>query len=262
MSGEERMRTYEKKLREIAIPISHISGSGKVQLPGLGEIHVSGAGFVSPAEIRISGSSHLPGGIKVGKIRGSGSVSVNGTIEADEMRFCGSVTIAGSVKAKSLSSSGSCQIGDNAEFEDFLRSRGSLRVSSSLKATNSVDIRGSFNIEGKLETDTLDVELNSSRSHVKNGIEATNISIRKGESEGIVIFGFPIFGKRFGVGKLSTTNIVAKAKVYIENVSCDNVIGREVTIEEGCTIKGRVKYLDMISVHPTASLANPPEKIG
>lgn len=261
MSGKERMRAYEKKLREMAIPTTRVSGSGRVNVPGIGEIHVSGSGFISQEEIRISGSGRLPGGIKVGKIRSSGSVSIDGEIEADEMSFSGSAAVAGPVKAKSLSFSGSCAIGKAVELEDSLRARGSLKVSGDLKANNLVDIRGCFEVEGKLIANTIEAELNRSKSYVRNGIEAVSVDVRKGETEGIVIFGFPLLGKKFRSGKLSTTDIVAKERIYIENVSCDNVIGGEVTIGEGCVIRNRVKYSYSITVHPTASLTNPPEKV-
>lgn len=75
-----------------------------------------------------------------------------------------------------------------------------------------------------------------------------------------MVFGVPILRRIVRDGKLYTTDIVAKGTIYLENVCCENVSGKDVTIGEGCIIKGKVKYSESISVHPAAKLANPPEK--
>jgi cytoskeletal protein CcmA (bactofilin family) len=279
-SGEERMREYEKRLRETTIPTTRVSGSGKVNIPGIGEMRISGSGYVSPEEIRISGSGYLPGGIKVGQIRCSGSVSIGGDIIADEMRFSGSASVAGSVHSKSLSASGSfkaegdaeggsmrfsgsCKIGNDIRLEDSLIAHGSLRVLGNVTVQRLVELNGCFDVSGKLTTSDFKAELSRSRSHIKNGVQADYVDVRKRRKvEGFVLFGFPIFGRRFREGKLSTTDIVGKEEVYLENVFCDNVSGKDVTIGEGCEIKGKVSYSDTIEVHPSAKLSNPPEKVG
>lgn len=277
MSGEERMRAYAKKLREEAIPTTHISGSGKVHLHGIGDVSVSGSGFVSPEEIRISGSGRLPGGIKVRKIGSSGSVYIEGDVEAEEMRFSGSASVAGSVRARYLFSSGSfsaggeadgelmkfsgsCKIDEGIKLADTLRAHGSLRVSGDVKAKNLVEVHGSFEVNGKIVAEKLQAELSRLSSHVRNGIEAIDVCVKKKEFPSFVLFGIPILGRRFRGVKLYTTDIVAKGKVYIENVSCNNVYGSDVTIGEGCKVKGKVKYSKSISVDSKAKLANPPGK--
>jgi cytoskeletal protein CcmA (bactofilin family) len=277
MSGEERMSEYEKKLRETAIPTTHVSGSGRVHIEGIGDIRISGSGYVSPEEIKISGSGSLPGGIKSGRIGCSGSVLIEGDAEAEEMRFSGSGSIAGNAKAKVLSASGSLSIGgevkgssmkvagsvkvgNRIELEDTLQVHGSLKVLEDVKAKNIVEIYGRFDVSGKIVAESFEAELNRLESHVRNGIEASNVNIKKKGVEGLVLFGIPIIGRIVRDGKLYTTDIVAKERVYLENVCCDNVSGKDVTIGEGCIIKGTVKYSDAISVHPTAKLSNPPKK--
>jgi hypothetical protein len=69
LSGEERMKEYDKRLRETAIPVTHVSGSGRVHIEGIGDIRISGSGFVSPEEIKISGSGSLPRRNKIRKDR-------------------------------------------------------------------------------------------------------------------------------------------------------------------------------------------------
>jgi len=278
-SGEERMKEYEKRLRETAIPTTRVSGSGRVNIPGIGEMRIAGSGHVSPEEIRISGSGYIPGGIRVERIGCSGSVSIGGDIEADEMRFSGSASISGSVHSKNLSASGSfkaegdakgvsmrfsgsCRIGSEVTLEDSLVVHGSLTVLGNVTTEKLVELIGCFDVDGKLKTGTFKAELRRSKSHIKNGIQADYVDIRKRDKiEGIVLFGFPIFGKRFREGRLTTTDIVGKEEVYLENVVCNNITGKNVTIGEGCEIKGKVHYFGAIEVHPTAKLSNPPEKI-
>lgn len=278
-SGEERRREYEKRLRETAIPTIRIGGSGKVNIPGIGEMRISGSGHVSPEEIKISGSGSLPGGIKVGRIKGSGSVSIGGDIEADEMRFSGSASVAGSVNSSSLSSSGSfkaegearggfmrfsgsCKIGKEIQLEDSLVVHGSLTVLGNVTVGKLVELNGRFDIGGKLVASTFRAELSRSRSHIRNGVQADSVDVRKrGKFEGIVLFGFPIFGKGFREGELSTTDIVGTGEVYIENVFCDNVTGKDVTIGDGCQIKGMVRYSKTIRVSPTAKVEKSPIKV-
>jgi cytoskeletal protein CcmA (bactofilin family) len=276
--GEERMREYERRLRETTLPTTRLSGSGKVKITGIGEMRISGSGYVSPEEIKISGSGYIPGGIKVKRIACSGSVSIGGDVEADEMRFAGSASVAGNVRSNSLSASGSfradghakgsslrfsgsCKIGDEIKADDSLIVHGSLTVYGDVSAGKLVELFGRFDVDGKVSTNTFKAELRRSRSNIKKGIQADYVDIRKRDrTRGVVIFGFPIFAKRYGEGTLSTTDIVGREEVYLENVVCNNVNGKKVTIGEGCEIRGKIRYSDTIKVHPTAKLSSPPEK--
>ena len=274
------MREYERKLRDLTIPATSVSGSGRVSVPGIGEMRISGSGDVSSEEIRVSGSGSLPGGFRVGRIRSSGSFTIGGDIEADEMHFSGSASVLGNVYAQSLTASGSfragggaaggsmrfsgsCRIGGAVQLEDSLVAHGSLTVSGDVNARNRVELEGRFDVDEKLTTGIFKAELSHSRSHVDKGIEADDVDVRKGRgAEGLVIFGFTIFGRRFREGELSTTDVVGREKVYLENVYCDNVTGRDVTIGEGCEIRGRVRYSGAVEVHPKARVVNPPERTG
>jgi len=278
-SGEARMREYEKTLRHLAIPETAVSGSGRVSVPGIGEMRISGSGHVSSEEIRVSGSGHMPGGFKVGRIRSSGSFSIGGDIEADDMHFSGSSSIKGNVYAKNLSASGSfkaegggvggymrfsgsCRFGGAVQLEDSLFVHGSLTVSGDVTVQNVVELDGRFDIDGKLTTGTLKSELSQSRSHVEGGIQADYVDVRKGrEVGGLVLFGLPIFGRRLREGELITTDVVGKEQVCLENVYCDNVTGKDVVIGEGCEIRGKIKYSGTIEVNPKARVTSPPEKV-
>lgn len=277
--GEERMTEYEKGLRMTEIPATHVIGSGRVNIPGIGEIRISGTGCVSSEEIRVSGSGRLPGGIKVGSVKGAGSISVGGDIEANEMHFSGSASIMGSVRAASLTASGSfradggatggsmrvsgsCKIGDEVQLGDSLVANGSLSVQGDVDAGELVELDGCFDIDGKLTTSTFRVELSRSESYIREGIQADHVDVRKADGpEDFVLFGLPISEGGVREGELITTDIVGREEVYLENVRCDNVTGKDVTIGEGCEIRGRVRYSGTIEVHPEARIQNPPERV-
>lgn len=272
--GDERLRRYEKSLREAAIPTTSVRGSGRVNIPGIGEIRISGSGHISPEEIRVSGSGHLPGGFKVGRIRSSGSASIGGDIEADEMDFSGSASIMGSVFSERLTASGSfkadggarggsmrfsgsCRIRDEVELGDSLVVHGSFMVSGDVNAQNLVELDGSYDIGGKLTTSTFKSELSQRRSHVEKGIQADYVDVRKGRK----VKGLVLFGRRLREGELHTTDIVGRQRVYLENVHCDNVTGKDVVMGEGCEVRGKVRYSGTVEVHPKANITNPPEKV-
>jgi cytoskeletal protein CcmA (bactofilin family) len=280
MSGDEKMEAYEKKLRETtSIPTQQISGSGKVHIEGIGEVHIAGSGFVSPEEIRISGTGSLPGGLKVQKIRGAGAVSIEGDVEAEDIDLSGEASVKGNIITKTLTASGSlvvhehvkgdlvksagaCSVGKGIDLKDALRACGSLRVLGDVKATNVVSLNGKFDIEGKVTTKDFEANLSRSESHVSEGVQAVNVDVKKRSAEGMVILGIPILRRLFPhEGRLHTTDIVAKETVGIENVSCESVQGRDVAIGKGCIVTRKVQYSNSISVHPSTKIAIQPEKI-
>lgn len=279
MKGEEKMREYEKELRRMSIPTTHVSGSGKVYINGIGDIYIAGSGFISSQEIKVGGSCRLPGGLKVEKMEGAGNVSIEGDVEAEEMIFAGSVFVAGNIKTKTLTVSGSlsvdgevrgsllkaagsCKIGDSVELENTLQCHGSLRVLGDVRSGKSVELHGKFNIDGKIMTESFNAQLNRHDSHARGGIEAVNIDIKRKSVEGLVISIAPIFGVFSRRGKLYTSSVIAKERAYLENVCCENVVGKDVVIGEGCIVNGSVKYSNFVFVHSEAKLANPPVKVG
>ncbi|MBS7633392.1 polymer-forming cytoskeletal protein [Candidatus Bathyarchaeota archaeon] len=277
ISGEEKFEQYEKKLAEtVTIPTTRISGSGKVHIKGIGEVSVAGAGYISPEEIKISGSGRLPGGLKVKKISCAGSIGVEGNIEAEDLILSGSTSIAGNVKAGKLAAAGSlsinggvsanfaefagsCRIGSKIEVDD-LRASGFLRVLDDITAKNLADFHGAFDIDGRVSTGRFEARLSRSVSHVKGGIKAGNVTVKRRGREGIVIFGIPILTWFSREGRLHTTNIESEGSVYLERVTCESVLGKSVSIGEDCIVK-EVKYLEAVTVHPTAKLATSPKKV-
>lgn len=278
-SSAERMKEYERRLAEDAIPTTTISGFGRFSIPGLGEGHVAGTGRISPDEINVSGSSQLPGGIRVGSVTTSGSSTIRGDLEASRIKFSGSTIVNGALvfgqlegsgslrtgggtRGNSMRVSGSCKIDGSVELEEGLIAFGSLSVKGNVVSKGSADLDGSFDIGGKIEAETLEARLSRYRSHVHEGIKADTIDIRKGSKfDRLPRFAARLLGRGRSEGELVTTDIRGRTEVYLDNVTCDNVTGEDVTLGERCEVRGRVRYKRSVEVHPEALVYNPPEKI-
>jgi hypothetical protein len=285
MGGEDKLGEYEKKLAETARnQTAHVSGSGKVHVEGIGDVYISGSGSVSPEEIRISGSGRIPGGLRTKRMVCAGRVSIEDDVEAEEMRFSGSVEAQGNINAKVLEASGSLVVSGEVKgsavevaglfevrkqinLDDALSVHGYLRASEDLNVEKSVKLRGAFDVHGRVSTGNFEARLRRMEwlkwleSSIGNGIEAVNIDIRKMMDRGITLFRIPVLGRIFRDGRLYTTNIVAKEKVYLENVTCDNVHGRVVILGEGCLVRGKLQYSESVSTHSSSKLAQSPERV-
>jgi cytoskeletal protein CcmA (bactofilin family) len=273
----KRMEEYERRLAEDAIPTTTVSGFGRFNIPSLGEGQVAGMGRISPEKIIVSGSSQLPGGIRVGSVTTSGSSTIRGDLEASRIKFSGSTVIhgtlvfsqlegsgsmrtGGSIRGDSMRFSGSCKIDGDVELEEGLIVYGSLSAKGNVALKGSADLDGSFDIEGKIEAETFGARLSRYRSHVDEGISADTIDIRKGSRfDRLPRLATMLLGRGRGEGELVTTDIHGRAEVYLENVTCDNVTGGDVTVGEGCEVRGRVRYTGSVEVHPNAVVHNPPE---
>ncbi|MCW4049741.1 MAG: hypothetical protein NWE89_08390 [Candidatus Bathyarchaeota archaeon] len=248
------------------IPVTKISGSGRVTLQGYGDVKISGSGSISPERIRTSGSSKLPGGLKVGDIHTSGSTTVGGSISADTMKFSGSATIEGDAEFKELDKSGSMRIegtatgdimevsgstkiGGKLTIKKELRSSGSIRVHGDIESEGLVRYSGTMDTQGKITAKRFEAHLGRSVSRIDGGIEAEYIDVelspRAWRDE----------------GELKTTDIIGVKEVTLENVNCHNVRGGIVVIKAGCKVSGKVEYTDSVEVSPNAYLENQPEKI-
>ncbi len=274
--GAEKMRRYEEAMKRGEIPIGSVSGSGKIHIPDIGDIHIAGSGRVSPEEINVSGSCRLPGGLRIGSLKASGSMRVDGAIEAEEIRISGSASIGGEVRASNIFTSGSfkaagrvvgkrihfvgsSRIGEEIHSEGNLTAHGYLSVGGDLRTEGTVELRGRFEIDGKLTAERFKGEIRG-KSRIEGGIEADYVEILREEGE-IRLFRLPIPIWKGRGRRLTTTDIIGKKRVHIEYVTCTNITGGDVYIGEGCEVKGRVRYWGNLEIHPEASLKNPPEKI-
>lgn len=247
------------------IPTSKISGSGRLTVPGHGVFKISGSGKISPELIKTSGSSKIPGGLKVGEVKISGSSTIEGDIEVEHMRISGSATVEGSVTCidieksgslkiekditcKSAQFSGSTTIGGFVRFEDEMRSSGSIRVGDGIESEGHVRFSGVIKVDGKVTAKSFEGRLGRKESTIKGGIVADYIEIRPGRDNWR------------GEGYLVTSDIVGK-EITLENVECDNVTGDKVTILPGCRIRGKIQYRESVKVDPKTIMDSEPDQI-
>jgi len=239
----EKFDSYERALRRI--PVIRISGSGKF----------------SEDEFEVSGSGRVIGDLKTKLLRVSGSLSVDGLIEAHQISVSGSASFNDKVSCDMMSISGSCRVDGDLTISESMVSSGSLKVFGNLKSDGLIDVRGRIVVNGSVKAKTFLADLKGT-SEIKRGIEADDIEIRSTPRErGIVVFGVTILGFRGGEGRLYTSNIRAKNRVYIEGVICDSVEGSDVEIGRGCEVKGKVLFRNSVKVHEGAKLSSPPEKL-
>jgi len=256
----EKFDEYERALKKI--PQVKISGSGRVSED---EIVISGSGrILSDVEvksIKVSGSASIDGKVKASQINISGSALFNDEVESNEIKISGSARFASNVKSKFMRISGSCSINGNLIVNEYLKSSGSIKVDRHINSNGAIEIYGSIKTNGDIKSKIFYAKLNGI-SEVKGNIEADDIEIHgKSEERGLVIFGVTIFGFKGKASRLYVSNIYAKNRVYIENVTCNNIEGSIVEIGRGCEVKGKVKYKREVKVHEKAKLASQPEKI-
>ncbi|MBT3285267.1 hypothetical protein HOC87_11600 [Candidatus Bathyarchaeota archaeon] len=247
------------------IPTSKISGSGRLTVPGHGIFKISGSGRISPELIKTSGSSKIPGGLKVGEVKTSGSSKIEGDIEAEFIKVSGSATVEGSVTCEDIEKSGSLRIEkdlncESAQFsgstsiEGFgrfkkeLRNSGSIRFGEDIESEGPVRFSGSIEVDGKITAKSLEGRLGRKDSNVREGIEADYVDIRPGRNNWR------------DEGYLITSDIVGK-EILLENVECNNVTGDKVTIMQGCRVNGHIKYRESVQVAPGTKMDSEPEKI-
>jgi cytoskeletal protein CcmA (bactofilin family) len=248
-----------------SIPLIRVSGFGSFTIPGLGDGRVAGSARISQEKIDVSGSSTLPGGMKVRQVEASGRTTFKGDLDATRIDISGSASIEGTTRFNRMTKSGSLRIDDDAvgasmdvsgstrvrgtiSLEDELRSSGSIEVGEDLIVGGLADVEGSLRVRGRLKAGTLDIWLHGDVSRVDGGIEAEKIRVhRRGHallrSDGI----------------LETTDIKG-GEIYIEDVLCGNVTGTRVTIGDGCEVRGAVIYSERADVSPGASLRSAPAR--
>jgi cytoskeletal protein CcmA (bactofilin family) len=253
------------KMEYSKIPTTKIAGSGRVTISGYGDFKASGSGRISPEEISTSGSCKIPGGLTIRDLRTSGSTRIEGDITAELVKFSGSASVEGDLVCDEITESGSLKVEKDlrikyGRFSGSTKVEGSGAVERELEANGSVLFGGDLvsedrilytgimRVEGKVKARSFEARLNKDESFIRGGIEAEYINIQKSHEDWR------------NLGTLVTTDITGD-EIILENVECDNVIGKKITILPSCIIKGRVEYSDTIKVDPCSRLENEPEKI-
>jgi cytoskeletal protein CcmA (bactofilin family) len=252
------------KMEYSKIPTTKIAGSGRITIPGYGELKVSGSGRFSSEEISTSGSSKIPGGLTIGDLKTSGSSRVEGDLTAEMVKFSGSANVEGNLVCEEIIKSGSLKVGKDLKikygrFSGSTKVEGSGTVERELEASGSMSFGGDLisddrilysgfiKVEGAIKARSFEARLRRDESYIREGIEADYINIQRSHEDW-----------RNG-GYLVTTDITGD-EIILENVECNNVKGNKITILPGCRITGKTQYSESIKVDPDSVLENKPEK--
>ena len=253
------------KMEYSRIPTTRIAGSGRLTVPEYGDFKISGSGRISPEGISTSGSSLIPGGLTVGSLKTSGSSKIEGDITAENVKFSGSVKVDGGLTCEELKKSGSllvekdlkikygtlsgsAKIRGSGYVEREIESSGSIQFGGSLSSEEKILYSGVMRVDGKVTAKSFEARLSRDESELLGGIDADYINIQLSHDD---------WRNR---GTLLTTDITGD-EIILENVECNNVTGRKVTILAGCRIKGKVKYSETVQVNPSSKLDIEPEKL-
>jgi len=242
------------------LPVTVIRGSGRVTVPGLGEVKASGRAEIGPERVHTGGSCVLPGGIRVRDLDSSGSLTIEGDAEAETMSFSGSARVRGSVKFTRLSKSGSLSIGGDAEGETMevsgsttveglvkvrdLYSSGSISAEKGVESGGHVKVKGCMRA-GDVKAGRFELIMSNSVSRIRGGVEADYVRVEP---------------KGWGDEGELITDWVKGREVHLENVECGTVSGDTVHIGDGCRVNGKVTYTQKVQVSPNAFLREQPQK--
>ena len=243
------------------LPVTIIRGSGRVTVPGLGEVKASGRAEIGPERVHTGGSCVLPGGIRVRDLDSSGSLTIEGDAEAETMTLSGSASVRGSVKFTQLSKSGSLRVEGDAEGETMevsgsttvegrvkvrdLYSSGSISVEKGIESSGHVKVKGCMRADS-VKAERFELIMSNAVSRIRGGVEADYIRVEP---------------KGWGDEGELITDWVKGGEVHMENVECDTVSGDNVYIGDGCRVNGKVTYAHEIRVSPNAFMREQPQKV-
>ncbi|MCW4013334.1 MAG: hypothetical protein NWF07_10140 [Candidatus Bathyarchaeota archaeon] len=246
------------------LPDTRISGSGRVSLPGFGTLKISGSGRVYIDSISTSGSSTIPGGLRLHDLKTSGSTKIDGDISSDTIKFSGSAHIEGALECEELIKSGSIKIGkslkadyarlsgsthvrDGGVIGREIETSGSIEFGDDLVSEDRIMYSGVMRVDGRVQAKSFEARLSRDESYIRDGITSDYINILRSHEDWR------------NMGSLVTSDIIGD-DITLENVQCENVRGKKIVIKKGCYIKGTVEYSDTIQVDPASSLRSEPIK--
>lgn len=227
-----------------------INGSGSssggvyqsVKINGTGNI----SGDVACQVFRINGSGTITGNLETedGKINGSGNVE--GSIKTQEFKINGTGQIKGSISGDDLTISGSASIGENLDVQN-------VKIEGSASDCNAerFHFNGSFDINGLLNADDINIRLFHSKSRVKE-IGGGKINVAIGSTTG-----FKILKTIFTLGIYNSvleTETIEGDEIVLENTIAKVVRGTNVTVGRGCDI-GLVEYKGIFQKNGDAKVA-------
>jgi cytoskeletal protein CcmA (bactofilin family) len=245
-----------------------ILGAGRIEGGKYESINIAGSGEVTgdvvAKKIAVSGSGRVAGNLSADHVEASGSLNVRGSVKAKRFSSAGSSSIDRDLNAQTVEWTGSGLVGENLKADSFV-SRGAFRVAKTLEAGDiDVELNGDSSV-GTIEGKTIQVRRGlgqssgRSASGGRGGSVSSSVSINEvtvnGRPSGGASFTYvsqSSSGKGAGNSRLEAGTISGDT-IELENTDAQTVIGKNVTIGEGCMID-TVKYSKSISVHDKAKV--------
>lgn len=224
----------------------HIAGVGKaeggvyakVQLDGMGTI----GGSLDCDDFIGNGSVSVKGALTAKTVRINGSGSVDGPMDALEVNVGGSAKIKADVRARKMSVGGRCHIYGKLIAKE-------IELSGSLRADNihteSIEVKGGFNVDGALQANTIEVKLYD-RCEARE-IYGDYITVCKKGKRIWEQLSFSIRPARLYV------RVMEGNRVEVEHTEADIIRGNRIILGPGCKVR-LVEYREELIQDPSAEV--------
>lgn len=193
------------------------------------DVNVEGIGKVGGGrykDVNVEGITTILDSIDAENIAAEGTLKVNGNITCTNISCEGMAVFNGSIDAK-----------EHIEFEGVIKVCGNVQG-------KSIDVEGVLNMDGLLSADSISFEV--SRSCNISEIGGSNVKIENNSFHKIGLF------KR----KVKVNcKVIEGDNIYLENVECDVVRGKNITIGPGCIID-KIEYSMNIDIDKSSTVMN------
>lgn len=237
----------------------NISGSGKFGPGEYKDVRISGSGrsegLVRCENLHASGSYHGDAVECLEAFRTSGSAKLSGALTAGIIAVCGSFKCEADITVKEkLSASGAFCCEGNMKCGE-IKISGAAKVGGDIEAEHAV-INGALRCDGLVNAEVLEINIGKGINMQDVGsIGGSQITVRK--SEGKIGNGFfaKFFGRKHENGMLKVRDTIEGDEIYLENTIAHRVIGRNVTIGDGCKIEV-LQYSETVTISPEAQVGS------
>ncbi|MBE6051649.1 MAG: polymer-forming cytoskeletal protein [Clostridium sp.] len=174
-------------------------------------------------DVKVEGIGKVKGGIYK-NINLEGISNILDNVEANDIHAEGTLKVNGSISCENISCEGMGKFKGNVEVRNHISFEGIMQVLGNIQA-KTILVEGVMNSNGLINADAVSMEI--SRSCNLNEIGGSSIKISSNS-----------FHKRFWINRKVkiSCKIIEGDNIYLDNVNCDVVRGKNITIGKGCNI--------------------------
>lgn len=237
------------------------------------DMKISGSGKIGSGEyddVRISGSGRSEGLIRCKSLHASGSYHGDAVECTEEFKVSGSTKLSGSLTAGKIGISGSFKCEDNITVKQTvsvsgafccegnikcgeLLSSGATKIGGDIETERAV-IKGNLYCGGLVNAEILEINIGKGVVVQEVGsIGGSRITVKKyggTEKKGFIE---RLFGRKRERGILRVRDTIEGDEIYLENTIAKVVIGKKITIGDGCKIE-RLQYTETVAVSSEAQV--------